>query len=221
MRPTSQPDRFPFDSAVNAGFDSDAALHHISRKDKPLADLISRVGAFQLQLRPCSTPFEALGSAIVFQQLTAKSAGAIHQRLLDRFPEKNHPSPSDLLSLDDSSLREVGLSKAKAAALRDLADHAIDGRLPTTSQIGQLDDDAIIKRLSAVKGIGVWTVQMMLIYHLGRPDVMPATDLGIRKGFRLTFGGDLPQPAAILERAKRWSPYRTVASWYLWQATYL
>jgi DNA-3-methyladenine glycosylase II len=202
-------------------FDVSSAVQHISRRDRQLAALIARVGPFEPELRAFADPFEALSHAIIFQQLTAKAAAAIHHRLLARFPEQNHPTPSDMLALSDGALREVGLSKAKTVALRDLAQHASDGRLPDALQIHDIDDDTIIERCSAVKGIGAWTVQMMLIYYLGRANVLPSTDLGIRKGYLLTFGGELPQPSAITRRAQRWDPYRTVASLYLWQATYL
>ena len=206
---------------MKPAFDVTAASAHICRADAPLARLVSRVGPFSPQMRAFNDPFEALSHSIVFQQLSGKAAGAIHQRLLARFPRQNHPTPADILALEDTELRQVGLSRAKVSSMRDLARHAQSGELPSVAEIRDLDDQTIIERCTTVKGIGVWTVQMMLIYYLGRADVLPSTDLGIRKGFMLTFGGELPQPDIIVARANRWRPYRTVASWYLWQATYL
>ena len=129
------------------------------------------------------------------------------------------PAPAELLALDDTALRGAGLSRAKTAALKDLAAHAHDGRLPELAEARTLDDDALIERLTAVRGVGPWTVQMLLMFRLGRADVLPATDYGIRKGFQRVFRTrQLPSPRQVLARGERWRPHRTMAAWYLWRA---
>ena len=154
--------------------------------------------------------------------MAGHAADAIHQRLLAAFPHRHHPTPEQLLELTDEELRAIGLSKAKMTALRDLADRTQHGGIPSNRMLASMDDDDIVERLCVVKGIGPWTVQMLLIFQLGRGDVLPATDLGIRKGFRHTYRKrELPTPRTILDFGKCWRPYRSVASWYLWRASYL
>jgi DNA-3-methyladenine glycosylase II len=124
--------------------------------------------------------------------------------------------------LSDEALHSAGLSRPKQRAARDLADKALDGTVPTRRQLERMDDDAIIARLVRIRGIGQWSAEMMLIFQLGRPDVLPTTDLGVRKGFQLSHGGaELPEPKRLLRYGERWRPYRSVAAWYLWQANYL
>jgi DNA-3-methyladenine glycosylase II len=208
-------------------YDVTAALAHLSAADPKLGRLIEQAGPFTLKLKHQHSPFEALLESIIYQQIHGKAAAAILRRLIEAFGDL-HPQPQQLLDVPDHILRGAGLSGAKALALRDLAAKTIDGIVPTLAQIRRLSDDEIISRLTAVRGVGPWTVEMLLIFRLGRPDILPVTDYGVRKGFLLTFGRPpkgkpitpkmLPKPATMLRRAKKWQPWRSVASWYLWRA---
>ena len=184
------------------------------------------------------SPFEALAHAIVYQQIHGNAARAIHARMVRSFsphlPENaplelfEHPTPEQLLDAPNESLRAAGLSGNKALALRDLAAKTLDGTVPTLQRIQRMSDEEIVEHLTKVRGIGRWTVEMMLIFRLGRPDVLPVADYGVRKGFALTFLGlkpttkvtpDLLATVAQMERrAKKWAPWRSVASWYMWRA---
>ena len=208
-------------------YDVDEALRHLTAADPKLGHLIAAVGPFTLKLKSQHSPFEALLEAIIYQQLHGKAAAAILRRLIEAFGDL-HPQPEQLITVPDHILRGAGLSAAKALALRDLAARTIDGTVPSLAQIRRLSDADIIERLTAVRGIGPWTVEMLLIFRLGRPDILPVSDYGVRKGFLLTFSRPpkakpitpamLPKPAIMLRRAKKWQPYRSVASWYLWRA---
>jgi DNA-3-methyladenine glycosylase II len=199
-------------------YDIDAALNALAM-DPPLAALIERIGEFRLSLRDMQSPFLGLLRAIVFQQLSGKAATTIHNRLRAMFPDEA-PTPESLLAMPDDALRSAGLSRGKIAAARDLAVKTIEGVVPSADALAGMSDDEIVERLVSVRGIGRWTVEMLLIFNLGRPDVLPINDLGIRKGFMLTFGTDgLPSPAEVGVYGARWAPYRSVASWYLWRAT--
>jgi 3-methyladenine DNA glycosylase/8-oxoguanine DNA glycosylase len=193
------------------------AVRHVSAKDARLAKLIERVGPLRLRLADLQSPFEALSESIVYQQLSGFAAAAIFARLVALFRPRKFPRPGDLLAMPDERLRAAGLSRGKIAALRDLATKTIDGTVPQMRELRRLSDDEIVERLSAVRGIGRWTAEMLLIFRLGRPDVLPATDYGVRKGFAKVYGGELPAPKALLEHGERWRPHRTVASWYLWR----
>ncbi len=191
--------------------------------DPTLAKLIERVGAYRLDVEPLSSVYEALTRSIVYQQLTGKAAATIFGRLCQvgdapsggRAP----PSPSSVLGLDDSVLRGVGLSTAKTRAIKDLAARVDDGSLPAASALAHLDDDAIVAALTAVRGVGPWSVHMLLMFRLGRPDVLPTADYGVQKGFQQTYGmAELPSPKVLALRAEQWRPHRTMASWYLWRA---
>ena len=196
----------------------DPAARHLCAIDVDLARTIERVGPMALQLRHLQSPFEALLRAIVGQQLSTSAARTIHGRVVDLFDEDG-PAPEPLLALEPDVLRGAGLSRAKTVAARDLAHKVLDGTVPTLEAMGSLTDEALVERLTAVRGVGPWTVQMLLIFRLGRPDVLPATDLGIRKGCQRVFGLDeIPPPKQILARGERWGPYRSAASWYLWRA---
>ena len=213
-------------------YDTPAALAHLTKADPKLARLIAQAGPFTMKLSSTLSPFESLVESIVYQQLHGKAAATIHRRLLESF----HPicglgihfDPQHILDCPTPQLRSAGLSANKTLALRDLAAKTIDGTVPTLARIRKMSDDAIVEHLTQVRGIGVWTVQMMLIFRLGRPDVLPTNDYGVRKGFALTFQGlkpadkvtpgDLPTPAEMEKRAKRWQPWRSVASWYMWRA---
>jgi len=197
------------------------AIRHLSAADARLARLIRRVGPFAMPTREAMSPFQMLLHAIVYQQITGKAAASIYARLVALFP-RGKPGPRLLQRLSDEDLRAAGLSRPKLEAARDLAVKTLDGTVPTLTKLKAMDDDAIVERLVQVRGIGQWSAEMMLIFQLGRPDVLPATDLGIRKGFRLSHGGRaLPEVKKLQRYGERWRPYRSVASWYLWRANYL
>jgi DNA-3-methyladenine glycosylase II len=156
---------------------------------------------------------------VAHQQLHGKAAETILGRFLARFPGRRFPRPEDLESVTDADLRSFGFSGSKVAAIRDIAAKAMDGTVPTSRRIRTLSDDDIVERLSACRGVGRWTVEMLLIFKLGRPDVLPIDDFGVREGFRVTYGLDLqPRPKELLAYGERWRPFRTTAAWYLWRA---
>ncbi len=208
-------------------YDTALALEQLAAADAKLGKLIERVGPFQLRVKSSHSPFEALLEAILYQQLHANAARAILGRLMALFGDI-HPQPEQLLAVPDEMLRAAGLSRGKMLALRDLAAKTMDGTVPTLAAIRRMPDAEIVERLSRVRGIGTWTAEMLLIFRLGRPDVFPATDYGIRKGYLLTFGKPkqgvpitaamLPKPEQMERRAARWKPWSSVASWYLWRA---
>ncbi|MCG8434772.1 MAG: DNA-3-methyladenine glycosylase 2 family protein [Gammaproteobacteria bacterium] len=181
--------------------------------------LINRIGYFALELRDFSDPFETLLRAIVYQQLSGKAAATIHQRVLALFPGASHPEPAQLLRKRPATLRRAGLSNNKMLAIRDLATKILDGTVPSAVELKKMADEDIIKELTKVRGIGRWTAQMLLIFQLGRPDVLPADDLGIRKGYMRAYGKrKLPDQSKLEIAGRRWRPYRSIASWYLWRA---
>ncbi|MFN8543124.1 MAG: methylated-DNA--[protein]-cysteine S-methyltransferase [Candidatus Binatia bacterium] len=206
-------------NAAAPPFDADAAVRHLTAADPVLGRHIARVGPFALALKHTTDVFGALAEAVIHQQLSGKAAATIHGRVAALFP-KRRLHPRGLRTVTDAALRGAGLSRAKLASLRDLAEHAEAGGVPTLRRLATMDDEAIVEALTAVRGIGRWTVEMLLLFRLGRPDVLPIADLGIRKGFGVVFGGDgaLPAPADVSRRGERWRPYRSVASWYLWRA---
>lgn len=210
----------------NLPFDADEAVRHLAAADKKLAALMERAGPFTMRVERRSTPFAALVESILYQQLHGKAAATIHRRVKEYF--QGDPTPELLSAAPEEPLRVAGVSGNKIKALRDLAARTLDGTVPTATAIARLTDAEIVERLTAVRGVGPWTVEMLLIFRLGRPDVLPATDYGVRKGFALTFqrvpqsralkAEDLPLPEALIKRGKKWAPFRTVASWYLWRA---
>ncbi len=194
------------------------ALKHLSR-DKVMKKLIREVGPCGLVPQAKRSPFESLVRAVAHQQLHATAAGRILERFCALFPGKRFPSPAHLAAVSDEQLRAVGFSGSKSAAIRDIAAKALEGIVPTSRAIAKLDDADIVERLIAVRGVGRWTVEMLLIFQLGRPDVLPADDFGVRTGFQLCFGlADLPKPKELLAYGECWRPYRTTAAWYLWRA---
>jgi DNA-3-methyladenine glycosylase II len=196
-----------------------AAVEHLIAADEVMARLIRRVGPCALKPKPSRSPFEALVSAVTHQQLNGTAAMTILKRVLALYPGKRFPSPEDLLATPDEKLRAAGLSRAKTAAIRDLAAKTIEGIVPTSAAIRKLSDVEILERLTSVRGVGPWTVEMLLIFTLGRKDILPVSDYGVRKGFALTYGWkDLPTPRELLEFGERWSPHRSTAAWYLWRA---
>jgi methylated-DNA-[protein]-cysteine S-methyltransferase len=201
------------------GFDPVAALRHLRRSDAELARVVDAVGPFRMELKRTPSLFAALAEAIVYQQLSGRAAATIYARVCALFPRPHEgPTPEKILRVSDARLRAAGLSRAKLLALRDLARKARAGEIPTLAEAREMDDEALAARLTQVRGIGRWTVEMLLMFRLGRPDVLPADDYGIRKGFALAFRRrSLPARAELEERGARWKPYRTVASWYLWR----
>jgi 3-methyladenine DNA glycosylase/8-oxoguanine DNA glycosylase len=200
-------------------YDPEVACRHLTGGDPILGALIERVGGFGLQPRPTQSLFAALARAIVYQQLSGAAASTILGRVTALFAPQRFPTPRDLLAMPEARLRAAGLSTAKTAALRDLAGRTLDGTVPSMALVRRLSDEEIVERLVQVRGVGRWTVEMLLIFRLGRPDVLPLGDLGVRKGFARTFRKrGVPSPAVIQRHAERWRPYRSVASWYMWRA---
>ena len=213
-------------------YDPAEAVRALAAADPKLRRLIERAGPFTLRLPTQQSPFEALLRSILYQQLHGKAAAAIHAKLLASFEPVcglgKHPSAQQVLDCPNEQLRSAGLSGNKARAIRDLAAKTVDGTVPTLARIRRLNDEEIIAHLTAVRGVGRWTVEMFLMFRLGRPDLLPVSDYGVRKGFALTFQGLkpetkvtpdlLPKPEAMERRARRWQPWRSVASWYLWRA---
>ncbi|MDH5739536.1 MAG: DNA-3-methyladenine glycosylase 2 family protein [Nitrospira sp.] len=181
--------------------------------------LIEEIGLFTLKPKVRRSPFESLARAIAYQQLHDKAAESILKRFMALCPERRFPRPDELLTMNVRAIREAGFSQPKIMALRDLAMKTLDGTVPTNRLMKQLDDEATIERLIEVRGIGRWTVEMLLIFQLGRPDVLPVHDFGIRNGFRIGYWrATMPTPQQVFQYGERWRPFRTAAAWYLWRA---
>ncbi len=212
-------DLFEGDGAY--GFDPAMAVAHLKKSDPPFARTIDRIGKYDLELKSTPSIFVALAESIVYQQLNGRAAATIFARLRALFPNVHHgPTPEQILRASDERLRGAGLSQAKMLSLRDLAQRAVIGEIPTLAEAHAMHDADLIDRLTHVRGIGRWTVEMLLMFRLGRPDVLPADDFGIRKGFLVAFRKrEMPTPTEVLARGAKWAPYRTVASWYLWRAS--
>jgi DNA-3-methyladenine glycosylase II len=181
--------------------------------------LIREVGPCRLVIAPRQSPYEALLESIVYQQLTAKAAATIYGRVCSTFGSRRCPRAEKVADASLETLRSAGLSRSKAAAVKDLAQKSLDGEIPTRRVAEKLTDAELVERLTSVRGIGTWTVEMFLIFTLGRPDVLPLDDYGVRKGFARTFGRDvLPKPKELATLGEKWRPFRTAASWYLWRA---
>jgi DNA-3-methyladenine glycosylase II len=184
-----------------------------------MADLIARSRRYNITPAVSIRPFDALAESIAYQQLSGKAAATIFGRVRALYPKRKWLDPEQLLATPDQALRAAGLSRAKTAALKDLAAKTIDGTVPTGRALIRMSDDEIITRLTAVRGIGRWTVEMLLLFDLGRPDVWPVDDYGVRKGFAKTFGRrKLPTPKQLMKLGEKWRPYRSVAAWYFWRA---
>jgi methylated-DNA-[protein]-cysteine S-methyltransferase len=207
----------------NVTFDEHRAREHLQNADPRLGKLIDRAGPFTLQAtapgpRVSLAPFAALTQAIISQQLSGKAAATIYDRVAALLGG-GIDDPAAILALPRTKLRGAGLSQNKTLALLDLARHALDGSLPTRAEMESMSDAAIIERLTRIRGIGGWSAQMLLMFYLGRPDVLPVADLGVQKGFAITYGmRGLASAKAIERAAHSWSPYASVASWYLWRA---
>lgn len=197
---------------------TDEAVSALRASDAHMADLIARVGPYELVLTDEWSPFQALVRSVIFQQISTHAGRAIQGRLFSLF-DGNAPEPNAVLQTTPETLRGVGLSQAKEKTIRNLAVHAADGTLPDRVAMEQLTDEEIIKTLTMHRGIGIWTAQMLLIFNLGRPDVWPVTDLGIRRGYKIAYDLDeLPMPSELRDVGDRWKPFRSIASWYLWRA---
>ncbi len=202
------------------GFDPDAALTHLRDADPAMAKLINKVGPFRMKLKRTPSIFVALAEAIVYQQLNGRAAATIFARVCALFPNAQAgPTARQILRASDVKLLGAGLSRSKLASLRDLAAKAVKGDIPTLAEAHRMENEELIFHLTQVRGIGRWTVEMLLMFRLGRGDVLPVDDFGVRKGcgVAITKRG-MPTPKELEKRGARWTPYRTVASWYLWRA---
>ena len=201
------------------GFDPAVAVEHLREADPVLAKLIEEVGPFRMQLRKARSIFVALAEAIVYQQLNGRAAASIFARVCALFPVAQGLTAEQVLRISEAKLRAAGLSNSKLLSIRDLARKAVDGEIPTLAEAHRMDDEMLIERLTQIRGIGRWTVEMLLMSRLGRPDVLPVDDYGIRAGFAAAFRKrKFPMPKDLVKPGAKWKPYRTVASWYLWRA---
>jgi DNA-3-methyladenine glycosylase II len=195
------------------------AIAHLRAGDELLAKAIDRVGVFALEPRPIKSLFEALLRSIVYQQLHGRAAESIHARVIALLKAHGGPTPEALGKVSDAPLRSAGLSANKLLAVRDLARKCLEGTVPTLREAHRLSDAELIERLTEVRGIGPWTVHILLLFYLGRPDVLPTGDYAIRSAFRKLYNQRKdPTPEAIIRHARRWQPYRSVACWYLWRS---
>jgi DNA-3-methyladenine glycosylase II len=200
-------------------FDHREAVAHLTKNDPRLAALIEKSIEFKLNIDADQTPYESLLRAIAYQSIAGKAAAVIFGRIKALGSNGRCPTPAELLRVPAPRLREAGLSAAKIAAVRDLAQKTIQGIVPTLADAEKMSDTELVERLISVRGIGAWTVEMFLIFRLGRPDVLPIHDYGVQKGFALTYRKrHLPKPKELAKFGERWRPFRTVASWYMWRA---
>src|SRR6267378_4535093 len=195
------------------------ALEHLGRRCRVMRRLIREHGDCKLVPDNRRSPFEALVRAVAHQQLNGTAAEAILRRFRALFPKRRFPRAAELAAVPDEALRSAGFSRGKIAALRDIADKTLSGIIPGSREIRRMSDEQIIERLVEVRGVGRWTVEMLLMFTLGRADVFPVDDFGVRNGYRVAFRLDeMPTPKELLALGERWRPYRTTASWYLWRA---
>jgi DNA-3-methyladenine glycosylase II len=209
------------DSSQPLPFDHLEAHAALSRIDERLASLIERVGKFQFKLDECDSVYESLLEAITYQSISGKAAATIFARI-KALGSNGCPTPQELTRIRTQTLRKAGLSGAKILAVKDLARKTTEGIVPTLAEAEKMSDQELVDRLISVRGIGAWTVEMFLIFRLGRPDVLPIHDYGVQKGYALTYGKRrIPKPKELLKFGERWRPYRTMASWYMWRAVEL
>jgi len=200
-------------------YDPEAARRQLAEADPALGRLIEQVGDCRIRVARTAPPFATLVESIAYQQITGHAASRILGRVVALYHPRRFPRPEDLLATPDDTLRAAGLSRMKVASMKDLAARCLDGTVPPLRTLRRLEDAEIVERLTTVRGIGPWTVEMLLMFRLGRPDILPVTDYGVRKGFQLTFRTrGLPKPSQITRRGERWRPFRSVAAWYLWRA---
>ena len=193
------------------------AHKHLSLRDPVMRLLIQEHGQCELVPETRRPPFQSLVQAVAHQQLHGKAANTILARFQKLFPGKKFPRPEDLAGVTDKEIRACGFSFAKIKAIRDIAEKTLSGVVPSPREIVKLSDDEIVARLTQVRGVGRWTVEMLLIFQLGRHDVLPVHDFGVRTGFRHAYKKrGLPEPKVILAHGEVWRPHRTTASWYLW-----
>lgn len=198
---------------------TEKAIQHLAQKDKILARLIKKIGPCDWKPRKSRSPFETLVTSVAHQQLNGTAAMTILKRVKALYQGRKFPSPEDLLATPDEQLRAAGLSRAKIAAIKDIAAKTLSGVVPTSRAIARMENEAIITQLTTIRGVGPWTVEMLLMFKLGRMDILPATDFGVRKGFAVTYKlKDLPTPKELLAHGERWRPYRSIAVWYLWRS---
>ncbi len=184
-----------------------------------MAQLVAKARDFHLNIDELESPYEALLEAIAYQSISGLAARTIFERIKALGSHGRPPTPEQILAASPETLREAGLSFAKIAAVRDLAQKTIERIVPTLEEAHKMSDEELVKRLDSVRGIGAWTVEMFLIFRLGRPDVLPIHDYGVQKGFALVYGKrKIPKPKELAKFGERWRPYRTVASWYMWRA---
>jgi 3-methyladenine DNA glycosylase/8-oxoguanine DNA glycosylase len=192
---------------------------HISASDPRMAKLVARSRRYKISPAISIRPFDALAESIAYQQLNGKAAATIWNRVRALYPKRKWLDPARIIATPDDAFRSAGLSRAKTAAIKDLAAKTIDGTVPSGRALLGMSDDEIIVRLTKVRGIGRWTVEMLLLFDLGRPDVWPIDDYGVRKGFAKTFvRRKLPTPKQLMKIGEKWRPYRSVAAWYFWRA---
>ena len=197
-------------------------IDHLSGIDRNMGGLIGAVGACGLKLEEHCHPYESLAQAITHQQLHAAAARSILARFVNTFGNGAFPTPETVIATPSETLRTVGLSFSKIAALKDLAAKTVAGVVPDRQTLVSLEDEEIIARLTEVRGIGRWTVEMLLMFQLGRPDILPVDDFGVRFGFQVTYGlRKMPAPKALAIYGERWGPHRSAAAWYLWRAVEL
>src|SRR5713101_2564280 len=195
------------------------AEKHLAGADPRFAALIAQSLRYNIKSPTLTRPFDALAESIAYQQLSGKAAATIWARVRALYLKKKYLEPKLVLATPDRKLRAAGLSRSKVAALKDLAAKTIDGTVPTARALAKMTDEEIIERLVSVRGIGRWTVEMLLLFDLGRPDVWPAADYGVQKGLAKTFGKrKLPTPKQMIKLGKKFQPYRSVAAWYFWRA---
>ncbi len=184
-----------------------------------MAALIARSRPFEVKPNPALRPYDALAESIAYQQLSGKAAATIFGRVRALYPKRKWFSPELVIATPDETFRGAGLSRSKTIAIKDLAAKTLDGTVPTRAALDRMSDEEIITRLTTVRGIGSWTVEMLLLFDLGRLDVWPIHDYGVQKGYARTFGKKkLPKPKELLALGERWRPYRSVAAWYFWRA---
>jgi len=200
-------------------FDLAEATKYLAERDEPLKRLIEETTPFQIDIADAQSPYEVLLESIAYQSISGKAAATIFGRIKALGSNGRPPSPEQMLKLRKPVLRKAGLSGAKVLAMKDLARKTLSGVVPTLEQASVMSDEELVERLVSVRGIGAWTVEMFLIFRLGRPDVLPIHDLGVKKGWSITYGKKhMPKPKELLAFGERWRPYRTVASWYMWRA---
>ncbi len=192
------------------------AEKELSKLCKRFAGVVKNHEPYPIKFAKNKDPYRALVRAVVFQQLSGKAATTIHNRVIALWPDKDHPEPEDILAIDPTLLRGAGLSRQKIAAVQDIAQKRIDGIIPQARALSRLPNEEIIQRLTAARGVGRWTVEMYLMFTLGRPDVLPIDDLGVRKGAEKLYRRSFT-PKELGAYGERWAPWRSAASWHLWR----